>query len=80
MFNKINNYLEDNEFKFTVYEDKLHIINFQKIISLEDEYISILNKNNKITFQGTNYKLKKLLEDEMLVKGNITKIEVSNVK
>lgn len=80
MFNRINNYINDNEFRFTIYEDKIHIINFQKIISLEEDYISILNNNKKITIKGTNLKLNKLLEKEILIKGNILKIEVLDAK
>ena len=78
MFNKISNYINDKEFRFTVYENKIHIINFNKIITLEDNYISILSINKKINIKGLNLVLIKLIDNELLIKGNISNIEVSN--
>ena len=80
MENFISNYINDKEFRFTVYDNKIHIINFKRIITLEDSYISILSTNKKINIIGMNLVLKKLLEDEMIIKGNINKIEVINDK
>lgn len=78
MFNKISNYINDKEFRFTVYDNKIHIINFNRIITLEDNYISILSSNKKINLKGSNLILLKLVDNELLVKGNITSIEVLN--
>lgn len=78
MFNYISNYINDKEFKFTVYDDKIHIINFNKIITLEDNHISLLSTNKKINIKGNNLVLKKLLDNELLIKGNISNIEVLN--
>ena len=78
MFKFINNYLNDKEFRFTVYEDKIHIINFNKIITLEDNYISLLSINKKINIKGLNLVLIKLVDNELLIKGNINSIEVLN--
>ena len=78
MFNCISNYIHDNEFRFTVYDNKIHIINFNKIITLEDNYISLLSVNKKINIKGLNLVLVKLLDNELLIKGNITNIEVLN--
>ena len=78
MSNFISNYINDKEFRFTVYDNKIHVVNFKRIITLEDNYISILSTNKKINITGINLILKKLLDDEMLIKGNINKIEVIN--
>ena len=78
MFNCISNYINDKEFRFTVYEDKIHIINFNRIITLEDNLISLLSNNKKINIKGLNLVLVKLLDNELLIKGNITNIEVLN--
>ena len=71
MLDKICNYINDNEFRFTIYEDKIHIINYKRIISLEDNYISLKTNNKKILIKGDNLILKRLLNNEMLIKGNI---------
>ena len=78
MSNFISNYINDKEFRFTVYENKIHIINFNKIITLEDNYISLLSINKKINIKGLNLILVKLLDNELLIKGTITSIEVLN--
>ena len=78
MFKYISNYINDKEFRFTVYEDKIHIINFNKIITLEDNYISLLSNNKRISIKGFNLVLVKLLDNELLIKGKITSIEVLN--
>ena len=78
MFNSISNYINDKEFRFTVYEKKIHIINFKRIITLEDNYISLLSQNKKINIKGINLILNKLLDNELLIKGEISNIEVLN--
>lgn len=78
MFNSISNYINDKEFRFTVYENKIHIINFKRIITLEDNYISLLSQNKKINIKGINLILTKLLDNELLIKGEISNIEVLN--
>ncbi len=79
MLDKIYDYISDNEFKFTIYEDKIHVVNYKRIISLEDDYISFQSNNKKISIIGYDLSLVKLLNDEMLVRGTINKIEVSDV-
>ena len=78
MSNFINNYINDKEFRFTVYDNKIHIINFNKIITLEDNYISLLSISKKINIKGLNLVLLKLVDNELLIKGSITSIEVLN--
>ena len=78
MLDRLSNYINDKEFRYTVYENKIHFINYKKIISIEDNLITITAHNKKIIILGNNLKLKKLLEEEMLVTGNIEKIEVIN--
>lgn len=78
MLERVYEYVNDNEFRFTVYDNKIHIINYKRIITLEDNYISFYSPINKISITGNNLSLVKLLDKEMLIKGTIIKIEVSN--
>ncbi len=79
MLEKISNYVNDKEFRLTLYTDKIHIINYKKIISLENNYLSILCLNKKILVTGNNLILSKILDNELLIKGNINNIEVIDV-
>ena len=76
VIDSIRNYIKDTDFRFTVYKDKIDIVNYKKIISLEDEKILFLGENQKITIRGKNLTLNKLLDDEILIVGKILKIEV----
>lgn len=78
MLDRLYDYVSDNEFRFTVFENKFNVLNYKRILSLEDNYISILSNAKKITIIGDNFVLNKLVKDELLVTGNITRIEVVN--
>ena len=78
MFNRINNFIKDNEFEATIYNNKIHIKNYTRIISLEKNYISLYASNKKLIMKGNNLKLNKILNDEILIQGEITAIEVKN--
>lgn len=76
MLDKIKNYINDKEFRMTIYVDKIHIINYYKIISLEDSRISFLTSKGRIIIKGNNLTLNKLLDDEVLISGDVSNIEV----
>ena len=78
MINKIANYLYDKRFKMIVYNDSIYLVNFKRIISIEDDYLSLYSDSNKIIITGNNLVIKKILKDELLVIGKILKIEVIN--
>jgi len=76
MFHNIYEYIKDGEFRFTVYDEKIHIINYKKILVLESNIISFIGNKNRIVIRGRNLVLNKLLEEEILILGNILSIEV----
>lgn len=77
MFDKLREYIKDDEFRLTVFEDRVYAINYEKILSLEDERISIKAKKFRIIIKGKNLTLKKLLDNEILISGEVINIEVS---
>ena len=78
MLERMNHYLNDEEFRFTYFEDKIHITNYKRIIVLEDNYISFQSNQKTIIITGNKLLLKRLLDKEMLITGTILKIEVKN--
>ncbi len=76
MLNKIKDYINDKEFRMNVFIDRISIINYSKIISLEDSYISFLTNKGKVVIKGNNLTLNKLLDDEILISGVVSNIEV----
>ena len=74
--NPIKNYLNKAPFKIIIEEKKLYIANYKRLISLEDNYISLVTSNKKIIIKGIKLSLKKIEEEELLVEGTIQDVEV----
>ncbi len=75
-YNRIKNYIEDNEFHFDIFIDRVYIANYEKILSLSDTRVSFVAQNKKITLTGNKLSLIKMLDDELLIQGNLTKVEL----
>lgn len=78
MFDRINNFIKDNEFMINIYEDNIYIKNYTRIISIENNYISLYSAKKKIIIKGKNLTLKKILDYELLIIGDFNNIEVIN--
>lgn len=76
MFNRIKEYINDDEFRLTVLENRIYIINYLKIISLDDDRISFLTKKGRVIIKGSKLSLNKMLDDEVLIGGIVSNIEV----
>ena len=79
MFNRLSNYINNDKFSLTITDNILHIINYKRILSLDEEYISVITDNKKINIKGDKLTPQKLLDDEILIIGKIKNIEVVNV-
>ena len=76
MLNKVYEYVKDMEFRFTVYNNRIHIVNYKKINSLNNDYILIESTDRKISIKGKNLVLNRLLDSEVLILGDVSNIEV----
>ena len=76
MLRRVYEYVKDEEFRFTVYSDRIHIINYEKINTLNSDYVLIESNDRKISIKGKNLILNRLLEKEVLIIGDIYGIEV----
>lgn len=74
MFNPIN-YITDNDFKIIYTNNTLDIVNYEKINYMEDTKISLSTKKENIVIAGKDLRVKKLLDDEIMVVGNFITIE-----
>ena len=78
MLDRLNNYIDDKKFKL-IYEDNLiDIINYTRLITIENNYVSLYKNNKKIIIKGKELILKKLLDNELLLNGEVTSLEVVN--
>lgn len=72
----LRNYISDVEFRANLYKDKVHIVNYTKIVTIEKSRISIGYSSGMLIIKGKDLALKKLLDDEILIKGIINSVEL----
>ena len=78
MFNKIKEYINDNEFRVTIFKDRIYIVNQLQILGLEEERISLLIPDGRLIIKGLNLHLNKLLDNELLISGKVLLVEVES--
>ena len=74
LFNDIRNIINEDNFKIIIDNKYIDIIIINKIINITDSLVTI-KPNKKINVHGKNLKVSKLLDDEIMVIGDIIKIE-----
>ena len=73
--NNIRNYILEEEFRIIIKQNKINIINYIELIDFNDFEIKIKYIKGDLLINGDNLRLKKILNDELLIEGNISKIE-----
>lgn len=76
LFNRIKDYVMDKECKITITTDYIHVLNYKKIITFDDNNIILDVDNRILTIKGNDVVINKLLDNEMLIKGDIKNIEI----
>ncbi|MDO5393197.1 MAG: YabP/YqfC family sporulation protein [Mycoplasmatota bacterium] len=76
MLRKMYEYIKDEEFRYTIYNDRIHIVNYDDISSLSSEDVLIRYRNKRIKVKGRGLILNRLLEREALIIGEVINIEV----
>ncbi len=76
MIEKVIDYVYDREFRFSIFSDRIHVINYLEILFLESERISFRSSTMRVVMKGENLVLNKLLDQEILIYGKIHSIEV----
>ena len=74
IFDKLDRYLVENEYKVTIKNDKVHIINYTEIVDFSSTKVVIKYNNGIMTINGLNLVVSKMLEEELLVTGKITSL------
>ena len=79
MQNFIKDYISYNEFRIILLNNRINIVNYDEILEINENNISVRTNNKKIRIIGSNLVLSKLLEREILITGELSKIEVEYV-
>ena len=75
LFKDARNYIMENDLKVIYLDNKVDVINYGQIISFDNNKIILKSENKTILVVGGNLVVSKLLISEILIVGNITKIE-----
>lgn len=76
LFNKLNNYINDSEYRVIIGNNYVNIVNYIKILDFTSSVIRVENKYGKTIVNGSNLVIGKMLDDEILIVGNIKSINV----
>ncbi len=71
----IRSYFLDEEFELIYLPNQIDIINYSEIESFDEEKIRIRSSKGTILISGKDLTISKLLEDEVLISGEVLKIE-----
>ena len=74
IFDKLDRYLVESEYKVTIKNDKVHIINYTEIVDFSSTKVVIKYNKGIMTINGLNLVVSKMLEEELLVTGKITSL------
>ena len=75
MLEILKNYLRGEEYYIILYSNFIYIYNYKEIIKFTDNFISLKLEQMKVNIYGTNLLITKLESKELLIKGNILKVE-----
>ena len=56
-------------------ENHLHVFNYQKLDKLSDKEIILIIDGKKVIIEGNNLKIKQMTKQELLINGQILKVE-----
>ena len=73
---KIVNYIKDNNFKIIYINNSINIINYDSVLEVKENIVSLKKEDKIIHIKGEDLRLNKLLEKEILVTGMIKIIEM----
>lgn len=76
MIRKVINYIKDSEFKIVYLNNSLNIINYDYILELSENTITLKKEDKIIMIKGEDLRLNRLLEHEVLITGLIKSIEL----
>lgn len=72
----LRNYILDEEFQIQYFRQQVNIKNYIKINYMENERVSLTYSNGIVVIYGKNLRIKKLLDNEILIDGRIETIEL----
>lgn len=77
LMNRLDNYLNDLEYKIIIKENYVNIINYDEIIDFTLNRIAVKYKNKIISIEGKDLTISKMVDNEVLILGKISVISIN---
>ncbi len=74
----IKSYIDDDELKIIIQKDRVNIQNYDNILNFDSSKIIIIKDLEKISIYGNDLVTSKLMDEEILISGQILKIELGD--
>jgi len=78
LYNKIRSYILEEKFEIKLGCHYINIVNYTKVKKIEQTEIIIETLTKTIKIIGRNLAIQKLLKDEILITGNIYKVDLGS--
>ena len=78
MMNRLSEYINSKDLEIHYNNNRINIINLDELVLLTDNKIVILKDKKIINIKGNNLILLKLLDNEVLIGGNIKNIDIGD--
>lgn len=75
IINGIRSYITDSEFKITIVNNKINIVNYSDIGHFDSNRIVVKSETSEVIIKGVDLAISKLLNDEILITGRFSNIE-----
>ena len=76
IFNKLDRYLTDKDYKIIIKNNYLNIINYNEVKDFSNTKIIVSSRNSTTTITGENLVISKMQDNEILITGKIETIEL----
>ena len=75
MLEIFKSYLRNEEYYIIMYSNYVYVYNYKEIVKFTDKYISLELDNMRVFISGYDLLITKMEKGELLIKGNILKVE-----
>ena len=74
MKDSLINFLYDKKYFINIYDEYIHVFNYEELISLSSNKIELEFSNFKLVIDGDNLFINKMFPNELLIKGIIKNV------
>ena len=76
IIDKLDRYLNENEYKLILDNNRLNIVNYEEIIDFSLSNIKVKLKDKIVSIEGRNLVINKMVHNEILITGTISNISI----